>query len=186
MFDTVGAFTKQFTPFEGGYLLYPSRKSGGKLITAEEYDRLVADWESIAGRAGLWKTVGVVFLVLLLWTLLTQTLPLPEWTDAFITAAVVIGISGRLLWASFAPRRLVKHRPVVTPLRPASDARREARATLNWPFVIFALLLSGATFFSTVTQSERTSGTWAWLVGSGLMLVGYLWIGVRKLLDGWD
>ena len=145
MFDTVGAFKKQFTPVEGGYLFYPSRKSGGKLITANEYDCLVADWERIAGRVGLWKTVGVVVLALLLWTLLSQGLSLPGWTDTFIIAVLVVTICGWLFWASFAPRRLVKDRSAVTSPRPASDARRESRAALNWPFVTFALLLSGGT-----------------------------------------
>jgi hypothetical protein len=31
MFDSIGAFTSPFTPVDGGYLYYPSRKDGGKL-----------------------------------------------------------------------------------------------------------------------------------------------------------
>lgn len=183
MFDSVGAFTRQFTPVDGGYLFYPSRKSGGKLITADEYHRLVANWEKIAGKAGIWKTVGVVFLALILWTVLSEGLSLPEWADTFIITCLVLAISAWMLWAGFAPYRLVRRRPAVTSPRTAAEARREARATLNWPFVIFALLLSGATFIATVTTPERTLSTWAWLIGSGLMLAVYLWIGFRKLFD---
>ncbi len=183
MFDSVGAFTKLFTPVDGGYLFHPSRKSGGKLVTAEEHDRLVASWEQIAGRAGIWKTVGVVVLILVLWTFLSEGLSLTEWADTVVIASLVLAISAWMLWASFAPRRLVRDRPAVTAPRPLSEARREARATLNWPFVIFALLLSGATFLGTVTTTERTLSTWAWLVGSGLMLGVYLWIGFQKLFD---
>jgi len=67
MFDATGAFTKQFTPFHEGYLVYPSRKTGGKLITADEYERLVGDWKRVAGKVGKWKMVGVVIAVSALW-----------------------------------------------------------------------------------------------------------------------
>ena len=183
MFDTIGAFKKQFTPVEGGYLLYPSAKGGGKLITVEEYDRLVADWQRTAGRGGLWKTAGLVIVLVLLWTLLSEALSLPDWAETLFIVVVVIGISARLLWASLAPRRLVRDRPPVTLPRPVSDARREARAALNWPFVVFALLASGGIFFSTLNALERTPSTYAWLVGSGLMMLAYLWIGLKKLVD---
>ena len=43
MFDSIGAFTRQFTPVDGGYLYFPSRKNGGKLVTAEEFETLVSD-----------------------------------------------------------------------------------------------------------------------------------------------
>ncbi len=183
MFDPLGAFKKQFTRVEEGYLFYPSRKSGGKLVTADEYTLLVADWERVAGRAGLWKMIGVVIAAIFLWVLLSKTLSLPDWANSLSITATVLAISAWVFWASFAPHRLAKDRAAVTPPRPAAEAGREARAGLNWPFVLFALLLSGTTFLGTVTASERKLSTWAWLVGSGVMLGAYLWIGLRKLLD---
>lgn len=136
MFDSMGAFNKQFIPVDGGYLYYPSRKSGGKLVTVEEFEGLVAGWQRIAGRSGLWKPVGVVVLVILLWTLLSQALALPEWADSIIVVGSVAAVSGWMLWASFEPRRLVRDRSVVAPPRSVLQARRQARAALNWPFVI--------------------------------------------------
>lgn len=183
MFDSVGAFTKLFTPVDEGYLFYPSRKIGGKIITAEEYDRLLANWGQVAGRTGVWKTGGVIVLILALWTLLSYSLSLPEWAGTLVLPSLVLAISARMLWASFAPYRLVRDRPDVTAPRPFSEVRREAMATLNWPVVIFALLLSGAIFFAAVSTSDRSLSTWAWLVGSALMLAAYLWIGFRKLFD---
>ena len=141
MFDSIGAFEKQFTPVESGYLVHPSRKHGGKLVTLEEYALLVADWERVAGRTGVWKLVGIVMLALLAWVLVSDALALPEWTDAVFNSAMVIAVSARVLWASFAPCRLVASRAAVTPPRPRTEARREARAALNWPFITFALLL---------------------------------------------
>jgi hypothetical protein len=184
MFDTVEAFKKQFTRVEGGYLVYPSRKVGGKLVNDEEYDFLVKRWERVAGRAGRWKTVGAIVLVVAIWTLLGDLLSPPEWADSLMIGLIVIAMSAWLFWASTAPRRLVRDRAPVTAPRPAAEARREARAALNWPFVAFALLISGAIFFGSATADERTVGTWAWLIGSGLMLGIYLWVAFKKLADG--
>jgi hypothetical protein len=183
MFDPIGAFEKQFTQVEGGFLFYPSRKSGGKLVTDEEYNLLVSDWKRASQRVTGWKTVGAVVVAAVLWTSLSEALYLPDWTTKLLIIALVIAMCAWLFWASFAPRRLVTKRSAVAPPRPASEARRAARAALNWPFVIFALLLSGATFWSTVNASDRTLSTWLWLLGSGLMLGTYLWIGLGKLLD---
>jgi hypothetical protein len=183
MFNTVEAFTRQFTPVKGGYLVYPSRRAGGKLVTDAEYEQLVTDWERVAGRAGRWKTVGVAFAAIAAWTLITNWLSPPEWADALLTVVMVVAVSASLFWHSTAPRRLVKDRPASTPPRPLAEAQREAMAALNWPFVVLALLISGAIFFGTVTATDRSGGTWAWLIGSGTMLGLYLGVALKKLLD---
>lgn len=183
MFDSIGAFKKQFTRVEGGYLVYPSRKIGGKLVSDEEYEHLVWDWERVTGRAGGWKAVCVIVAVIALWTLLAEVVSLPKWGDTVLTAAIVVAMSGWLLRASTTPRRLVKDRPSISPPRVAAEARRDARAALNWPFVAFALILSGAAFFGSVTATERSPGGWAWLIGSGVMLGLYVWIAFKKLMD---
>ena len=183
MFDTIGAFKKQFTRVEGGYLVYPSRKIGGKLVSDEEYEHLVEGWERVAGRSGRWKAVGVIFAAIALWTLLSELVSLPNWGDSLLTAAIVLVMSLWVFWASTTPRRLVKDRLPITPPRVAAEARRDARAALNWPFVVFALFLSGATFFGSVTATERSPGRWAWLIGSGVMLGLYIWIAFKKLTD---
>lgn len=186
MFNAVGAFKKQFTRVEGGYLVYPSRRAGGKLVSDEEYEQLVAGWERVAGRGGRWKAVGVIVAVITVWTLLSDWLAVPEWADALIITIVVIVISGWAIWASMAPRRLVRDRASVTPPRPVGEAQREARAALSWPVIAVALLIFGAAFFGSVTAAEHTLGTWAWLIGSGVVLGLYLWIGFKKLKDGRD
>jgi hypothetical protein len=183
MFDSMGAFAKQFTPVEDGYLYYPSKKGGGKLVTTEEYHELVEGWRKVAGRPGMWKVVGVVMLAIFLWTLISKALSLPDWWDSITVAVTVIGMSAWLLWASFAPRRLVRDRPAVTPPRSISQARHQARALLNWRFVIFALLLSGLAFFGSLHSTERNFASWAWFIGSGAMLGGYIWIAIQKFRD---
>jgi len=184
VFDSIGMFAKQFTPVDGGYLYYSSRKSGGKLVTAEEYEGLLEGWRKVAGGAGTLKSVGVVILWILLSTLISKSLELPGWADKILIAVAVVGISAWLLWAGFAPYRLVRDREAVTPPRPGSEARKQARAALNWPMVIVFLLASGATFFASIALPREMVASWAWLVGSGLMFVAYAWVAIQKPRDG--
>jgi hypothetical protein len=183
MFDAVGAFEKQFTPFEEGYLVYPSRRSGGKFITADEYKRLVADWKRVAGKAGTWKTVGAVCAVVLLWAVLHEAFSPPEWTNSVFLGLVVAAMSVWLFWASWAPRRLVKDRLPVVPPRSLLEAQRHARAALDWPVVIFGLIASGGVLTGSVLTTERSLTSWAWLGGSGLLFVLYLWTALKKAID---
>lgn len=183
MFDSIGAFTKQFTPIEGGYLYYPSKKGGGKLVTADEYERLTESWRKIAGPRGMWTIIGIVMLAIFVWTAISELLSLPDRSDPIIIAASVIGMSAWLLWASFAPRRLVRDRPAIAPPRPVSEARRQARALLSWRFIIFALLFSGVAFLGPFNSPDRGLGTWAWLIGSGAFFGLYIWIAIQKFRD---
>jgi len=125
-------------------------------------------------------------LAVLLWPILSQSLSLPEWADGLSAIPIVAGLCAYLFRASFAPRRLVRDRPDAAPPRVAPEARRQARAAVGWPFVIMFLFLSGAAFVSAAIAPERTPSNWAWLFGSGLMFVAYLWIGALKLRDARD
>lgn len=183
MFDPVDAFSRQFKPIEGGYLYYPSRKSGGKLVTDVEYAELLADWQGIAGRRGQWTIIGIISAVILGWITLSQSVTLPYWAEKLMMLGLVIGISGWFLWASLAPRRLVRGRPDFTPPRPAQAARRESRALLSWRFVIFALLLSGVALLRTLSSPDLTLHWWAWLIGSGALFVAYVCIALLKIMD---
>ncbi|AYJ84950.1 hypothetical protein D3Y57_02510 (plasmid) [Sphingomonas paeninsulae] len=183
MFDPIGAFKKQFVPSGDGYIYYPSKKSGGKLITATEFEKLVADWTIIAGRKGQWKAVGVIVLVIMLWTAVSQYFDFSRLTDQILTYGIVTALSAKLLWANFAPRRLVRNRDIVVPPRRSSEARQQARSLLNWPFVIFGTLISGGIFFSHLSNRENTLPWWAWIVGSGIFFALYLWISLQKFRD---
>lgn len=184
MFDPIGAFTKQFTPVEGGYLYYPSQKSGGKLVTTDEYQRMVEVWSKISGRSGWWKNTGIMILVLFLLAFIWQFLSLPDWLYLVLAGAILVGVSGWVLWVSLAPRRLVRERAVITPPRPVSEARRQGRALLNWRFIIFGLIFSGTIFLGSLDVPERDFKSWAWLLGSGAGFISYIWIAIQKFRDG--
>jgi hypothetical protein len=131
----------------------------------------------------MWMVVGIMMLAIFVWTAISITFSLPDWSDSIIVAASVIGISAWFLWASLAPRRLVRNRPATAPPRPVSEARRQARASLNWRFIIFALLYSGVAFLGSFNSPERDLKTWAWLIGSGAFFGLYIWIAVQKFRD---
>lgn len=160
MFDAIGAFEKQFTRVEGGYLFYPSRKVGGKLVSDEEYEHLIAVWKRVAGRSGRWKTTGAIAAAIVLWMFLTHVFSLPEWGVFFVIPVMVFTLVGRLLWAITKPHRLLKDRLSVMRPKTAEESRRDVRAALTWPFVVFALILSGAAFFGVVSDAERSPGSW--------------------------
>lgn len=183
MTEAVEIFKRRFTPYQDGYLIYPSRKGGGKFITSEEYERLVTDWNRVAGRVGVFKSSAVMIAVIIVWVLLTFALALPAWTHKVFIGVTIGTMMVWLLWASMAPRRLVRDREPVTPPRTAAEARKAGRAALNWRTVIFGLVWSGAIFVSTAVASERTLLAWAWLIGSGLLFCAYLWMVFKKVTD---
>jgi len=183
MFDSMGAFTKQFTPIDGGYLYYPSKNGGGKLVTPDEYADLVDGWRNVAGSKGIWKSVGAVILAIVVWTVIGSFVTLPAWSDTLLTAACVGGMSAWLLRASLAPRRLVQGRPDIVPPRSRAQSRRQARALLNWRFIAFALIFSGVAFLGSLSSAERDFKLWAWLIGSGAMFALYIWLAIQKIRD---
>ena len=180
MIDSFRAFAEQFTAVDNGYLYYPSRKSGGKLITVDEFRALADAWRR---RTNPWKIVGVGVVLIIIWTLVSDELVLPKWAESVFIASLVAVACGWTIWAAYAPRRLVKNRPEVAPARPPSEARRKARAALDWRLVLLVLLLSGAIFTARVLSPESTLRWWAWTVGSGLLFLGYVWIAVLKIRD---
>jgi hypothetical protein len=184
--DSDGSSLWQFTPVSEGYVFYPSRKAGGKLLTVDEHEKLVADWQLVARRARRWTTVGAVLSAVLLWTILSQALRLPDWTNWAMVTLSVTAISGRLLWAAFAPWRLVGSRPDHVPRRPDSLARRDERSAIKWPFAILILGANAAIFTSKLLTAERSFSRWAWLIGSGAFLVLYSWLAIRKFRDRKD
>src|SRR5690606_22838366 len=118
-----------------------------------------------------------------LWTIISQALRLPDWTEWVMIAVCVTSISVWSFRASFAPRRLVSGRPDFTPPRPSSEAKREARALLGWRVVIFSLLFSGVVLLGTLSSPDQTLSWWTWLIGSGTFFGVYVWIAFQKVMD---
>jgi hypothetical protein len=186
MFNPVSSFSKQFVPFEEGYLYNPSRKSGGKFVSSEEYEQLVAEWEAIAGRKGIWKTtlamVGCVFLVVTLQSIFGGS----EWLIDVSTWVAVIAVLARFFWFSMAPRRLVSGRPDAAPPRSPAASKRAARSLVSWGIIIWAFIVSTAIFGVSLAAYPKSLSVWLWVAGSGAMSAGYLWVAIMKYRDGPD
>ena len=183
MFDPIDAFTRQFTPTNGGYLYYPSRGSGGKLVTNIEYEQLLVDWQKVSGPRGQWKIVGIVSAIILVWTVVSQSVTLAAWAENVLMLGCVTTISAWFFWASRAPHRLVSGRPDVTPPRSASETKRKARALLSWRLVFFVLLSSGVALIGAIYNPDLTPEWWAWLIVSGVLFATYGYIAILKAID---
>jgi hypothetical protein len=183
MFDAVEAFEKQFKPYEDGYLFFPSSKTGGKFISEDEYAALVTDWTRVAGKRGILKIVATMTAAILIWSALESSADFPDWAEKAFVGAMVAALLARLYWASAAIRRPLMDRPDIAPPRTGSEARLAAQRRLSWPVVVFGILLCSLAFIPGLFATECTIGSWLWLVGSGTLLSGYLWIALQKWRD---
>lgn len=183
MFDATEAFAKQFVPREGGYLFYPGRNAGGKLVSDDEYQDLLARWQSVAGRQGTWKSVAAVVFIIVLGMVAKALIDGGDWVENASIGAAVAFVTIRITWASLAPRRLVKDRPDAAPPRSLADSRRLARSMLPWRMVVPALIVSMAIFINGLIATPQTYVDWLWLTGSGAIGTAYGWIAIKKLGD---
>ena len=184
MFDAVGTFTRQFTPVEGGFLFYPSRKSVGKLVTPAEYAELVAQWRRVAGPWGIAKAVRAIVSAIILVLALKAWLAWPDWANDIAPVAIMMLFFAYIFWASLAPFRLVKERPAILPPRAPAAATRAARAAIGWPMVVFGLVFSSILLLKGIDVPVRSAGDWVKLIGGGVGLAAaYLWIAFAKVRD---
>lgn len=179
MFDTTKSFTKQFTPYEDGYLYYPSRKGGGRLVSEAEYQSLKANWQVAVGTKGIWKIVGITVLVV--------ALKVAFWPDAVVGSVVIWAMAplivAHISWAASAPSRLVKGRPDIASPRPLAATKAFARSLIPWRMVIQGFLFSAGLFVLGLFHHPQTLLDWLWLIGSGTMCAASGWIGVQKFRD---
>lgn len=183
MSDTKRLFSSQFVPHEDGYLFYPGRKAGGKFVSNAEFQTLVAQWQSFAGVAGTLKTVLAVILIIALGLVATDLFDVGEWADYLAVCGAVAFVIARVMWASFAPWRLVAGRPDAVPPRQPALMKRQARAMVPWRMIIPVLIVSTGSFAFGVFVTPKTSADWIWLVGSGAIAATYGWIAIQKYRD---
>lgn len=176
-------FEKQFTPADGGYIYYPSRRSGGKFLSAEEYGRLLSDWEAVAGTKGIWKAALLLISMALALAFFSTFVGLPDWTSKVASWLIVLGGLARLLWKSLAPRRLVRGRPDAVPPRSKAQVDREVRDLVGWPIIALSLVVCSILFWGALHSPSRGLVRWAVLIGSGIVLLQYLRAAFLKFRD---
>lgn len=183
MFDATGAFAKQFEPHLEGYIFFPGRKSGGKLVTETEYQKLLSDWRSIAGGRGSWISAGLVMAFIATGMAIKEIFGAGEWLEQITIFAAVALVLTRIFWASFAPRRLVRGRPDIVPPRSLDASKKLARSMLPWRMIVPVLAISSAVFVASLSSKPSTWGGWLWLAGSGAMTAAYVLIAIQKWRD---
>ena len=180
----IKVFEKLFKDVDGGYVYYPSTKSGGKFITSGEYYYLVARWSKIVSPYSFLKIVGIVFLLLFFGTALIEFARIPSWTFYVFAVVIAIGLSNWLRGECLAPRRLVKNRPEVVPPRTQveiKELRQASLATHSWWLVAFTLIYSSGALVVCVRSADGSLHSWLWFGGSATIFISYVWLAVRKL-----
>ncbi|QLC23006.1 hypothetical protein HFP51_12905 [Parasphingopyxis sp. CP4] len=176
----VDTFTKQFEPHGDGYIYYPSRREGGKFVTEKEHQDLLAEWKRTATGRGFWISMLLIIGLVAIWSVFRLTFVVPEWASATVTIGIAVLILVRVGWASLAPRRLVKGRPDITPRRTLGEAQSQAARLMPWSMVIGVIVGSGVIIGILLSSITGTWEWWAWTIGSGGVLISYVWIAVRK------
>lgn len=181
--DPESSFSKQFVPFEDGYLYYPGRKSGGKFVSEDEYAQLLAQWEAVAGRKGLWKTSFVIMGCVLVALAVLAIFDGPDWLRTVFTYLAVAALVARYFWFAMAPRRLVNGRPDAAPPRSAAANKRAARSMISWTTIIWAFIVCAALFVAGLSAHPKSLAVWIWIAGSGAMGALYIWVAIMKYRD---
>ncbi|WP_157081074.1 hypothetical protein [Novosphingobium naphthalenivorans] len=120
--DPVTIFTSRFQKTDEGYLFFPTEKSGGKLVTEEEYERALADWVRVGGKSGIWRAVACLVMLILVWMFAENRFGLPHWWGNVVVIGGVASAMIWFIWWSWAPRRITKNRPfIAAPRFPVSD-----------------------------------------------------------------
>lgn len=180
----IQAFENQFVPAREGYVFYSGKRSGGKSVTVAEHARLTQDWRRHAGLGRMFAIVLICSLVIMLSVFAAVAELIPSWGIWVAAAAIFVVLLGPMLWAGYAPHRLVKDRAPVAPPRDPAEVMRQHRASMSWGFLAYFVAFGAWNlanpFFS------KLGGTLFWLsTASGvLMLIAVAWIATRKLLDG--
>ncbi len=179
----IETFERLFTPTEGGYLFFPSRNAGGKLVTTEEYAKLHGNWKKVAGRKGTLKATVLIVLVIVIWAIAETFYALPEWSGGLVVTASAIIVALWFVWHSVAPWRLVRGRPDASPPRGLSESQMAARSMVPWTMVFAVIFLSGMFLSTDLNTQDRTAQWWGIKLVSGLFFLAYAWIGFQKWRD---
>lgn len=181
---SIKLFEKLFTAIDCGYLYYPSKKSGGKLIASGEYHYLVARWSKISSLNSILKLVGIVFFLLFSWTALVEIVQLPSWTIYYFAIMIAIGLSNWLRGECLAPRRLVKNRPEIAPPRTPAEVkvlRQVGLADFRWWLVVYTLIYSGGAFVVGARSADGGLVSWLWIISSATLFTLHIWLAIRNL-----
>lgn len=146
-FNPTEIYKRQFQPAEEGYLFYPRRNKGGKLLSHPEYEKLVLNYRRWMGTRfvpglSLWLVLAGSIVI----ASISVMFDLPE---LFIKIAVYVMVAAFLAaysWLYLAPYRLTKNRAAISPPRTRQEQLRQGRTMFPWALLIWIIFIFG--FFS--------------------------------------
>lgn len=183
MFDHRELFERQFQPHGDGYVLGANSRHGGRFVTAAEYERLRTNNRWLHEKILSWRLVVAALLLTILIAVVQTGFDLPGWTMTVLLYFLFAGLVAFVLWTALAPWRLARGRPMITPPKNLAEARKSARDAIPWPMVIIFLLFGAVALLTRLAQPEDSWSWWALVVGSGVLLAGYLAVAILKLGD---
>jgi hypothetical protein len=177
------AFARLFTPFDGGYLYFPSKDAGGKFVTEAEYHALLTGHHATSGPKAMVKVVAAVVVAVAIGTLADDYFDAGGHIMTIAIWAVGLMVMAYFYWTSLAPLRLFKGRPDIVPPRPLADTKQIARSMIPWKHLLSMLLVSGLIFTVMLSASPKSPYDWLWVIGSGTFACLSAWIAVQKWRD---
>ena len=185
-FNPTDLFKRRFDPIAEGYLYYPRKRGGGKLVSEREFADFVGDYRRWFGTRfvpGLlfWLTLaGIVFISVL-------SVALGE-SDRSLTIAVYALLAiliGGAFWVQSAPFRILRSRPDFSPPRAKRDQSKAARTQVPWIILCLMIPFPGLMSYVGILSviAEPSLLNVAWTAAFGFIFATAVKIAIQKWMD---
>jgi len=185
-FNPTEIYKRQFQPAEEGYLFYPRRNKGGKLLSHLEYEKLVLNYRRWIGTRfvpGL--SVWFAFAGLIVIASISVMFDLPDQFIEISVYAMVAAFVAASLWLYLTPYRLTKNRPDVSPPRTKQEQMRLARSMMPWALLIWTIIIFGLLSIIGIAAAitEPSIGKGVFATFCTLFLIMGLRVAIQKYRD---
>jgi hypothetical protein len=176
------SFETQFERVEGGYILYPSSRQGGVMVTDEERRSLVARYRSAGGLST--KRIKAFFCAIVVTGALAALIG-PDDPGPLIYLPMYLYLVWQLFdvldAAILAPRRVAARREEAAPPQARSESRRLVERAMPWVSIFYGLILTGLIGSPGLVDSPTSWAACAMTMAIVPVFAGYAWLAVRKL-----
>ncbi|MCU0891843.1 MAG: hypothetical protein MUE77_08890 [Sandarakinorhabdus sp.] len=172
-------FEQQFQPYRDGYLVYPSRKAGGKFVTAAEHATLVDEFRQRTRPVAIAGWFALFLLLAVGASFLSRTI-LPETLHWLASLFVMIPVVVWSLRNTTTPFRLVRGRPDAAPPRTPAEWRAVGAAMFNWWQIGLLALVGVLQLAQHGEAGPDAAARWLGLASGVLMLLASATLAIRK------
>ena len=137
-------FETQFEPHDGGYVFYPTVWSGGRPVSAAEFDAMRRQNARITAFIHSWRGLVLLMAGTVGFSLASGALDPSRVHHVLAVTAFIMAVTLGSIWGPWlAPARIVRGRKAVKPARDRRvrlEAQREVRAAMRGPSLVFAAI----------------------------------------------